>query len=141
LYSYLWVNLRYFITSICSSTKRIYDKDRIAKDNASLQSWGLKGKDFVSKLLYAFAIPGTLGRCILFGLLAAWLLTQAYVATSSITGFAGALGLLQTNHAGRIALGIEGALLIIFGFYSILLSRYKKFLPYKPRHILQPAAV
>jgi len=83
--------------------------------------------------IYTLVILGTIGRVILFILLAVLLSRVVWDSSISVGGFGDALGQLQTNVGGKIFLVFIGVLLVLFGLYSCIMSRFKEFLPYKPR--------
>ena len=86
------------------------------------------------RIVYIIAVVGTTGRAFLFILLGALIMRVAWDSSVPIGGFGEALGqLLAMSIAGRIILGIVGFMLVIFGVFSVLQSRYKKFMFYHPR--------
>jgi len=85
--------------------------------------------------IYIIGVVGTVGRVILFILLGVLIIRVTWVLEGTDAGFGQALSQIQTNVAGQIALLIIGFMLIIFGLYSMVLARFKEFLPYKP-HLL-----
>lgn len=83
--------------------------------------------------IYTIGIFGTIGRCILFCLLGVLFVRLAWIIHDKDVGMGEALEQVQEERKGKVGLVMIGFLLIIFGIYSIVLSRFKEFLPYKPK--------
>ncbi|PRP88307.1 hypothetical protein PROFUN_03416 [Planoprotostelium fungivorum] len=82
--------------------------------------------------LYTTGYLGIPGRIILFWLMAVLFFRCAWSKeVNNETGFGAALGQLKETREGRVLLIFDGVLLIIFGVWSMLNSRYKEFLPYR----------
>jgi len=82
--------------------------------------------------VYATAYVGTIGRIILFALLAVLLFRVAWDPDIQDLGFGGALAQIQTRGPGMIFLFFVGFLLVIFGLWSVLGAYFHNFFPQDP---------
>lgn len=107
--------------------ERVWDQDVIDSTDFVL---GKTDKRITYRVLVILASVGTFGRAFLFMLLSGLIMRVAWGDDVKRIGFGEALGQLQGSVWGRALLGVTSLLLMVFGIYSMTLSRYKKFVFY-----------
>jgi len=80
------------------------------------------------KVVYGFGYVGIIGRAVLFLWLGVTFIRLVFTPSLRRDGIGGAIGEIKRNWAGKTALFIAGALLIIYAIYCILCVRYRKFI-------------